>query len=99
MVNFKNITDKAKELVEKRGGTDSLKEDAAELKDIAGGEGSIKDKAKAAVDAVKDPGAEGPDKPAGTPEGAAPKAKPEHRGKHHGEPMAGGERRRDKGAG
>jgi hypothetical protein len=94
MVNFKNITDKAKELVEKRGGTDSLKEDAAELKDIAKGEGSIKDKAKAAADAVKDPGAEGPDK-AESP----PKAKPEHRGKHHGEPMAGGERRRDKGAG
>ena len=65
MVNFKSITDKAKELVAKRGGTESLKEDAGELKDIATGEGSLGDKAKAAVDAVKDPGAEGPDKAEG----------------------------------
>jgi hypothetical protein len=63
MVNFRNITDKAKELVEKRGGTESLKDDAAELKDIATGEGSLKDKAKAAVEAVKEPGGEGAEKP------------------------------------
>ena len=50
MVNFKSITDKAKELVEKRGGTDSLKEDAGELKDIAKGPGTLSDKAKAAVE-------------------------------------------------
>jgi hypothetical protein len=60
-VDFKRITDKAKELVDKRGGTDSLKEDAGELKDIATGKGSVSDKAKAAVDAVKDPGAAGED--------------------------------------
>jgi hypothetical protein len=65
MVNFKSITDKAKDLIGKRGGTESLKEDAGELKDIATGEGSVKDKAKAAVDAVKDPGAEGEEKAAG----------------------------------
>lgn len=77
MVNFKSITDKAKELIEKRGGTDSLKEDAGELKDIATGEGSVKDKAKAAVDAVKDPGAEGEEIAPGTnkkAEGAKPEA-------------------------
>src|SRR3954466_13564763 len=34
-VDLKNLTDKAKELIDKRGGTDSLKEDAGELKDIA----------------------------------------------------------------
>jgi hypothetical protein len=66
MVNFRSITDKAKELLEKRGGTESLKEDAGELKDIATGEGSIKDKAQAAVEAVKDPGAEGPGEGAGS---------------------------------
>ena len=66
MVNFRNfqrIADKAKEQVDKRGGTDALKEDAAELKDIAKGKGSLKDKAKEAAEAVKDPGAkdaEGP---------------------------------------
>lgn len=57
MVNFKSIADKAKQAVEKRGGTGSLKEDAAELKSIATGKGSLSDKAKAAAAAIKDPGA------------------------------------------
>jgi hypothetical protein len=57
MVNLRRITDQAKKLVEKRGGTDALKEDAEELKDIAKGEGSLKDKATAAGEAIKDPGA------------------------------------------
>jgi hypothetical protein len=66
MVNFRSLTDQAKKLVNKRGGTDALKEDAEELKDIATGKGSVKDKAKAAGDAIKDPGAPGedPTKPA-----------------------------------
>ncbi len=58
-MDFKKLTDKAKDVVEKRGGTDALKKDAAELKDIATGKGSLKDKARAAGDAVKDPGAPG----------------------------------------
>jgi hypothetical protein len=60
MVNLrrlKGVADKAKEQVDKRGGTDALKEDASELKGIAKGKGSLKDKAKAAAEAVKDPGA------------------------------------------
>jgi hypothetical protein len=59
MVNLRRITDQAKKLVEKRGGSDAVKEDAEELKDIAKGEGSLKDRAKAAGEAVKDPGAPG----------------------------------------
>ena len=59
MVNFRRLTDQAKKIVDKRGGTDSLKEDADELKDIAKGKGSLKDKAKAAGEAIKDPGAPG----------------------------------------
>jgi hypothetical protein len=59
MVNFRRLTDQAKKLVDKRGGTDALKEDADELKDIAKGEGSMKDKAKAAGEAIKDPGKAG----------------------------------------
>lgn len=55
-MNLKRIADRAKNLIDKRGGTDSLKEDAAELKDIATGEGSLADKAKRAVEAVKEPG-------------------------------------------
>ena len=59
MVNFRKLTDKAKDQVEKRGGTDALKGDLDELKGIAKGKGSIKDKAKAAGKAIKDPGAKG----------------------------------------
>jgi len=61
MVRFnslKKVAEKAKQEVDKRGGTDALKEDANELKGIAKGKGSLKDKAKAAGQAIKDPGAE-----------------------------------------
>jgi hypothetical protein len=64
MVNLRRLADQAKKIVDKRGGTDALKEDAEELKDIAGGQGSLKDKAKAAGEAIKEPGAPGPDEPA-----------------------------------
>jgi hypothetical protein len=63
MVNLRGLTDRAKRLVEKRGGSDSVKEDAEELKDIAKGEGSLKDKAKAAGEAIKDPGKAGAEEP------------------------------------
>jgi hypothetical protein len=53
------LVDKAKQLVNQRGGTDSLKEDAEELKDIATGDRNVTDKAKEAAEAVKDPGAPG----------------------------------------
>jgi hypothetical protein len=60
-MDLKRLADRAKAIVDKRGGTQSLKEDAEELKDIAGGGGSLTDKAKAAAEAVKEPGATGPD--------------------------------------
>lgn len=59
MVNFRRLTDKAKDMVGKRGGTEALKADAEELRGIARGKGSLKDKAKAAAAAVKDPGDKG----------------------------------------
>jgi hypothetical protein len=59
------LTDEAKKLIDERGGMDALKEDALELKDIAQGEGSLTDKAKAAAEALQDPGAGGEDTPAG----------------------------------
>jgi hypothetical protein len=74
MVNFKRLTNKAKDVVGKRGGMDSLKEDAGELRDIAKGKGSLKDKAKAAGKAVKDPGAKGPDSPAEHAPGTPPES-------------------------
>jgi hypothetical protein len=55
-MDLKRLTNRAKDLVEKRGGADSAKQDAAELKDIASGKGSLKDKAKAAAEAIKQPG-------------------------------------------
>ena len=56
MVNFRNLTDKAKDVVEKRGGSESLKRDADQLKSIAKGPGTLSEKAKAAASALKDPG-------------------------------------------
>jgi hypothetical protein len=50
---------RAKKVVDDRGGSDALKKDGQELADIAKGKGSVTDKAKAAAEAVKDPGAPG----------------------------------------
>jgi hypothetical protein len=51
--------DKAKDVVDDRGGTDALKTDATEVKEAMTGEGSLKDRATEAMEAVKDPGAPG----------------------------------------
>ena len=58
-MDFGKLADEIKHAVDERGGVDRLKEDAEELKDIATGEGSVTDKAKEAVDAIKDPGEAG----------------------------------------
>ena len=64
-MRLNDLVNRAKQVVDKRGGTDALKEDAQELKDIASGKGSAQDKAKRAADALKDPGAPGePNRPA-----------------------------------
>jgi hypothetical protein len=55
-MDLKKFADKAKQVVDGRGGVDSLKEDAQQLRDIAKGGGSVSDKAKEAVAAIKDPG-------------------------------------------
>jgi hypothetical protein len=57
MVDWKKFADKANALVQKRGGTKSLEEDAGELADIAKGGGTLSDKAKQATKALKEPGA------------------------------------------
>ncbi len=92
-MDFKKLAGQAKSAIDKRGGTESLKEDLGELKDIAKGKGSVSDKAKEAVAAIKDPGdaAESP------PESPSPEPNPaehpipdpgapgaEHHGKRHG---------------
>ena len=56
-MDFKKLADKAKKTIDERGGMDSLKADAEELKKVAKGKGSLTDKAKAAAQAIKEPGA------------------------------------------
>jgi uncharacterized protein YoxC len=56
-MDFGNLTDKAKKLIDDRGGVDALKEDASEVKDIVASDGSLTDKAKQAAEALKEPGA------------------------------------------
>ena len=100
-MDLKSLGQRAKALVDKRGGTGSVKDDAEELKEIATSKGSLADKAKAAVGAIKEPGE-------GTPESEAPaaaaasdperekaheKVEGEGRGKH----AAGGGARRGRG--
>lgn len=63
-MDFKKLTDQAKRAIDKRGGTEALKGNLNELKDVAKGQGTLKEKAKAAAEAVKQPGT--------TPDAAAP---------------------------
>jgi hypothetical protein len=95
-MDLKRITDKAKELVQKRGGTDSVKEDAAELKDIATGEGSLTDKAKAAAEAIKTPG-EAAEEVGQRVEEAAPDERPPEAGERDREGGGRRDRARDRG--
>lgn len=55
-MKFNKLTEKAKQLIDSRGGMDALKEDLQEVKDVATSRGSLSDKARAAADAVKTPG-------------------------------------------
>jgi general stress protein YciG len=56
-MDFKRLQRKARQLIDRRGGTTSLKEDAEELRDIAKRPGSASEKVKRAADALKEPGA------------------------------------------
>jgi hypothetical protein len=62
-MNLSSLTTKAKEMFQRRGGSEAAKQDAQELKDIAQGPGSMTDKAKEAGEALKDPGAPGEEQP------------------------------------
>ena len=72
-MDIKKIVGKAKDFVEEHGDdikkewkerAPGLKDDVAELKNIAKGDGSLTDKAKAAVEAIKDAGKPDADQPA-----------------------------------
>jgi hypothetical protein len=59
-MDLNKLTEKAKQMFDKRGGTQAAKEDATELEDIARKDESLTDKAKDAAAAIEDPGAPGP---------------------------------------
>jgi hypothetical protein len=54
-MDLKRLTDRAKQVIDQRGGTERLKQDAERLRTIATGPGTARDKAKAAADALKEP--------------------------------------------
>jgi hypothetical protein len=60
----------AKKIIDKRGGTERLKQDVEELKGIAKGEGTLEDKARRAAQRLREP-APG-EQPAGAGGPAAP---------------------------
>ncbi len=87
-MDFKKLQRMAKNVIDKRGGTEALKADAEELKNIATGPGTASDKAKRAADALKDPGAKGPDKTADAPV-TPPAEAPKPPGRARGDPAPG----------
>jgi hypothetical protein len=70
-MNFKKLTDQAKAAIDKRGGTEALKRD---FKEVAQSKGTFKDKAKAAGDRLKQPGAGRPGGPGAGPADTPPTA-------------------------
>jgi hypothetical protein len=77
-MDWKRLADRAKQVVDKRGGPQSVKEDAEELLDIAKNRDSTSDKFKEAVEAIREPGA-APHEPAADSVQHAPE-NPSHTG-------------------
>lgn len=78
-MGLREVTDKAKQAFEQRGGSERLKQDGDALKNIARGEGSLSDKAKAGMERLRGPGetgAEEPTPPARTEPHPAPGSPP-----------------------
>jgi hypothetical protein len=95
-MDLKRLAGKARELVDKRGGPEALKQDAEELKRIATGPGKATDKAKAAFEAVKDPGRSGSEDSTERTS-AEPSSRGGAGGPRRTSDRAGGERRGDGG--
>jgi hypothetical protein len=71
-MDLNRLTSRAKDLFAKRGGTEAAKQDAQELKDIARSNASLGDKAKAGLEALKEPGAPGEGRKPGAEEQRPP---------------------------
>lgn len=63
-MNFRGLAKRAKQIVDGRGGPEALKEDAQELREVVRRPGSGRDKAKAAAEVLREPGAAGADRSA-----------------------------------
>jgi hypothetical protein len=75
-MGLSDMINRAKDIVQKRGGTDALKEDAQELKDVARSDAKMSDKVKEGVEAIKEPGAKRPgQEPGAESPGQEPEAK------------------------
>jgi hypothetical protein len=63
-MKWNQLADKAKKVVDSRGGTDGLKRDADKLREIATGQGTAKEKAQRAADHLKQqPKSDQPEQP------------------------------------
>jgi hypothetical protein len=67
-MDLSRLTSKAKDIFARRGGAEAAKQDAQELKDISRSDASLGDKAKAGVEALKEPGAPGGERSPGDEE-------------------------------
>lgn len=86
-MKLNRIADMARQAIDKRGGMDALRQDLNEVRDVATGRGSLRDKARAAAEALKQPGANAETPPATSPPAAAdPDAPPAAR--VHPDPQA-----------
>jgi hypothetical protein len=76
-MDWKRMANRAKQVIDKRGGPQSVKEDAEELLDIAKNRDSTSDKFKEAAEAIKEPGAGRHESGGGSPKpGAEPRETP-----------------------
>lgn len=66
-MDWKQLTDRAKDMIDQRGGAQSLIEDAGEVKHIVGGPGTTGDKFERAMQALREPGAHHDDQVVGQP--------------------------------
>jgi hypothetical protein len=72
------IMDKAKRMIDQRGGTERLKQDAGSIKGIAKGRGTASEKAKRALDTVKQPAGTGAGTAGGPTHGDGAASDPTH---------------------
>jgi hypothetical protein len=89
-MDFKKLADKAKKTIDDRGGVESLKADAEELKKVAQGKGSLTDKAKAAAQAIKEPGEHRQSRGKGAHDPGGEMHPAKHAGKPEDTPRKGG---------